>query len=365
MKIETLRLVNYRNYLGEHDFQFKQGINVVHGRNAQGKTNLLEAIFLLSRGYAHRLKSLKDAVHFESPGFYLRATTQLMDIHHQIVLKYVKGKKTVQLDGKDGPGREALLKVFPTVLFVPDDLKMIKEGPSRRRAFLDTEIAAFRPGYAAVLREYRNILSQRGALLRDIRYKGTDPHMLSLWDGQLVQAGTRIIRHRMDYLQKLNLKARELHSVLSDDNEKLTLHYISNVLQDKRDLSRLEATYTQRLNEGKGRDLERLTTGIGPHLDDFSITINDRDTRLYGSQGQQRTVAIALILSEIEIFKDIYGTEPVVLLDDVLSELDIRRQQSILSLLRNTQTFITCTDSSFIPEEIPVHTIEIEGGKQI
>lgn len=365
MKIETLRLVNYRNYLGEHDFQFKQGINVVHGRNAQGKTNLLEAIFLLSRGYAHRLKSLKDAVHFETPGFYLQATTQLMAIHHQIVLKYVKGKKTVQLDGKESPGREALLKIFPTVLFVPDDLKMIKEGPSRRRAFLDVEIAAFRPGYASVIREYRNILAQRGALLRDIRYRGADPDMLTIWDSQLVQTGMRIIRHRMDYLQKLNLKARELHRILSDEDEKLTLHYISNILHDKHDLSRLESTYARRLKEGTRRDLEKLTTGIGPHLDDFSITINDRDARLYGSQGQQRTVAIALILSEIEIFKDIYDTTPVVLLDDVLSELDIHRQQSILSLLKNTQTFITCTDPSFIPEGIPVHTIEIEGGQQI
>ncbi len=365
MKIETLRLVNYRNYLGEHDFQFKQGINVVHGRNAQGKTNLLEAIFLLSRGYAHRLKSLKDAVFFDTPGFYLQAITQFMDIHHQIVLKYLKGKKTVQLDGKDSPGREALLKVFPTVLFVPDDLKMIKEGPSRRRAFLDGEIAAFRPGYTALLRDYRNILAQRGAYLREIRYRGSDPDMLSLWDGQLVQVGVRIIRHRMDYLQKLNIKARQLHRILSDEKEKLTLHYISNILQDKDDLNRLEATYTKRLNEGKTRDLERLTTGIGPHLDDFSITVNERDARLYGSQGQQRTVAIALILSEIEIFKDIYDTAPVVLLDDVLSELDIRRQQSILSLLQNTQTFITCTDLSFIPEDMSVHRIEIEGGRQI
>ncbi|MEF9918955.1 MAG: DNA replication/repair protein RecF, partial [Eubacterium sp.] len=347
MNLTKLHLVNYRNYADE-TFFFSEGINVICGQNAQGKTNLLESITLLSRGYSHRSGSLSDIQGFDTEGFFAECEILRDGISNTLSVKMQDKKKILSLNHKKETKRESVLKVLNTILFEPDDLKIVKEGPEKRRRFMNNEITGFRPHYEYVLKNYMKILNQRNALLKEIRYNGSLRETLDSWDEQLVKQGVSLMGYRIDYLRRLNVKARALQWELSSHKEEMVLFYQNNVLENIREFKDMEGIFKEKLKASREEDILRGKTMFGPHVDDILIHLNGKDAKKYGSQGQQRSVAISLKLSQIEIYKESTGDYPVVLLDDILSELDDKRQRNILSILGKTQAFITCTDSTFI-----------------
>jgi len=364
MIIESVRLINYRNYHQE-TFDFSKGINVICGKNAQGKTNLIESLFFLARGYSHKNGTLKDLPGFDQPGFQLFCKMKRQDVSHRLKVLYSGQSRERFVDGQKAK-QDQIAGLLNTILFEPDDLKIVKEGPDKRRRFIDQEISGYRPMYLRVLKEYQQVLSQRNALLKNIRYDASLKVMLETWNTQLIQYGVRLMQYRMDYLLKLNRNAQPLHHMMSDASEELTLYYQNNIMTTVEDVHQLEALFRKKINESLEEDLEKGSTRYGPHVDDMVIHINGRDARKFGSQGQQRTAAIALKLSQIEIYKESTGDYPIVLLDDILSELDEKRQQNILSILGDTQAFITTTDDQFMQHYCkPAQIITIEKGKNM
>lgn len=366
MKIRKLHLVNFRNYR-DNTFDFSPGINLVLGRNAQGKTNLLEALFLLSRGYSHRAAKFGELAAYDKEDFFVSATVERDQVVNELATKLEAGKKTILLNRKQETKRDAITKVLTTILFEPDDLKIVKEGPEKRRRFMNQEISGYKPHYGRVLANYNRALSQRNALLKNIRYQSSLAVMLDSWDEQLVSYGVRLIKYRLDYLVRLNEKARVLHRDLSGVDEALVLYYKSNVLERLSEAAQVEEIFRRLLAQNRSEDIAKGSTAFGPQVDDILIHINGKDAKKYASQGQQRTAAIALKLSQIDIYKETTGDYPVVLLDDILSELDQRRQQNILSILGKTQALITGTDAQSITRHYgsEIKVIRIEAGQQI
>jgi len=364
MFIEDLKLIHFRNY--EHEvINFEKGINVVVGENAQGKTNLIEAMFFLSRGYSHRASNLSELAQWEQDDFFINAHVVSDGVKHKITMKSNQGKRQILLDEKTGK-RDRINRIFNTILFEPEDLKIVKEGPDKRRRFLNQEISGFRPEYHYLLRDYEKVLNQRNTLLKNINYQPSLRATLSVWDEQLVSIGTRLMNHRIRYLHRLNKEAGVIHKILSHGNENLTLYYQNNIIASLEDASRLKNIFKQRLEGCREEEIQRGSTIYGPHVDDILIEINGKDARRYGSQGQQRSAAISLKLSQIEIYYENTGEYPVVLLDDIFSELDERRRQSIIKLLNKTQAFITCTEDVIRQgDEMPFkkNVIHIHQGK--
>lgn len=364
MFIEDLQLIHFRNY--EHEvINFEKGINVVVGENAQGKTNLIEAMFFLSRGYSHRASNLSELAQWEKDDFFINAHVVSDGVKHKITMKSNQGKRQILLDEKTGK-RDRINRIFNTILFEPEDLKIVKEGPDKRRRFLNQEISGFRPEYHYLLRDYEKVLNQRNTLLKNIHYQPSLRATLSVWDEQLVSIGTRLMNHRIRYLHRLNKEAGVIHKILSHGNENLTLYYQNNIIASLEDASRLKNIFKQRLEGCREEEIQRGSTIYGPHVDDILIEINGKDARRYGSQGQQRSAAISLKLSQIEIYYENTGEYPVVLLDDIFSELDERRRQSIIKLLNKTQAFITCTEDVIRQgDEMPFkkNVIHIHQGK--
>jgi DNA replication and repair protein RecF len=369
MIVTRLTLRAFRNY-GEETFVFSPRINVITGDNAQGKTNMLEGLFLLSRGYSHRTRHVADMAMqgAQAPGrFAIEAEVTAHQTRHRLSLLVKDGHKHWIVDGHSGKKQRDVHRLMHTILFEPDDLRIVKAGPARRRRFINEEISGYLPGYLPVLKTYKKALAQRNALLREVRRSPSAAVMLDGWDAQLVESGTKLVRYRLAYLKRLNETARPLHGSLSDHKETLSLAYSSNLIDQAADEHAIQACFEAKLKESRSRDIERGTTGYGPHVDDLSITIDGMEARKFASQGQQRTAAIALKLSQIAIYQKITGESPIVLLDDILSELDEVRQEKILEILGQTQAFITCTDSRFsdrYPEKMK-KIITISHGRQI
>ena len=346
MIITDLQLKHFRNYASEQ-FDFSDHINVITGANAQGKTNLLEALFFLARGYSHRATTAADLLQFEQPAFFARAGIWRDGIRHEIRVRYENRRKVLTIDGKKEPKHAAAGKIVHTILFEPDDLRIVKAGPEKRRRFMNEEISGHMPGYLPVLGHYRKALAQRNALLKEIRHAASLKSLLAGWDAQLVHYGARLIRYRQAYLKRLNAVAQQLHTGLSDGREALRLSYRNNVIDQPADQEAIARRFDERLKASVEEDIARGSTATGPQVDDMQVCIDGREARKYASQGQQRTAAIALKLSQIEIYRHATGDWPIVLLDDILSELDAVRQEKILAILGRTQAFITCTDSRF------------------
>lgn len=342
MFIENLQLIHYRNYENE-SISFKKGINVIIGENAQGKTNIIEAMFFLSRGYSHRASNISELVQWEHDDFFINAHVVSDGVKHKITMKNNDGKRQLLIDGKTGK-RDKITGIFNIILFEPDDLKIVKEGPDKRRRFLNQEISGFHPEYNYLLRDYEKVLNQRNTLLKNIRYEPSLRGTLGVWDEQLVSVGTRLMKHRIRYLHRLNREASALHKILSHGQENLALYYQNNIINSLVNVAELKNIFKQRLEGCQEEEIQRGSTIYGPHVDDILIEINGKDARRYGSQGQQRSAAISLKLSQIEIYYDNTGEYPVVLLDDVFSELDENRRKSIILFLNKTQSFITCTE---------------------
>lgn len=344
MNVKDIRLINFRNYDNIY-LKFNPKINIFIGKNAQGKTNLLESIYMCANGKSFRTNRDNEIINFSKSEAYIGSNMNInnYDKFLEIKMDRVKSKR-IRINKNELKNYKELYSGLSVVIFSPDDLKIVKEGPSYRRDLMDVSISKVKPVYSYNINRYNNILSQRNKLLKSNRFKKDINNLLDLFDMQISNIGTSIIIERQRYVKNISNIADNIYKSIASDIEELELNYKSNVtiLEDK---SQMELAYYNKLKDSFRRDIEYGTTEIGPHKDDIYMSINNKDVRTYGSQGQQRTVVLSLKLSEVELIKRERGFYPVLLLDDVFSELDDDRRNYLIRLFSNMQTFITVTDA--------------------
>ena len=333
MIIKSIELADYRNY-DSLIMQFDRGTNILYGDNAQGKTNILEAIFVAATTKSHKGSKDKEIVHFEKEESHIRAYVEKEGVETRIDMHLRKNKsKGIAIDGQKIKRAADLLGLCNVVFFSPEDLGIIKNGPAERRRFVDMELCQLDSLYLYHLNHYNKIVAQRNKLLKDMYLNPELKETLSIWDIQLASFGCKVIERRKLFVEQLNEIIFDIHRRLSGDKEEIRILYEPDVEIDE---------FENKLKYNMDRDIKSKMTSAGPHRDDFSFMAGDVDIRKYGSQGQQRTAALSLKLSEIELVKKITGDTPV-LLDDVLSELDSNRRNFLLDSIGDIQTIITCT----------------------
>ena len=333
MIIESIELKNYRNYDKLH-MDFSHGTNILYGDNAQGKTNILEAIYVCATTKSHRGSKDKEIIQFDRDESHIKLNVRKRDVPYRIDMHLKKNRaKGVAVNGVPIKKASELFGIVNVVFFSPEDLNLIKNGPAERRRFIDLELCQLNKLYVHSLVQYNKIVTQRNKLLKDIMFRPDYEETLDIWDMQLVQYGREVIRCREAFVGQLNDLIGGIRQ-LSGEKESLHISYEPNVTVDM---------FEDTLRKSRPSDLKQRTTLTGPHRDDLSFIINDIDIRRFGSQGQQRTAALSLKLAEIELVKKIVNDYPILLLDDVLSELDGSRQNHLLSGINHIQTMITCT----------------------
>lgn len=337
MWVSQLQLTNFRNY-ARLQLQPDAGLCVLTGDNAAGKTNVLEAVFLCALGRSHRTSRDAELIRESEQAGAVALTLHTRGGTRNISCKLMAGeRKRVLIDGTALSRSGELLGCLNVVMFAPEDLMLVKGGPGERRRFLDMEISQLRPAYYYTLQQYNVALKQRNALLK----AEAETALLEPWDEQLSRLGAAITAERVQFLSELGGIASRLHVQLSGGRETLLLAYQPNLPDVEPD--RLAAAMRERLFDALERDRFRGSTSVGPHRDDVAMALDGSDVRVYGSQGQQRTVVLSLKLSELQIMRQLRGESPVLLLDDVFSELDRRRQRMLLDAVQGCQTFLTCT----------------------
>ncbi len=351
MYIDQLVLKNYRNY-EEANLSLSPKLNIFIGNNAQGKTNLLESVYVTGFGKSFRTTRDKDLVRMGEEKAIVKVHGQKAYTDVTVDFRLNKSaEKDIRVNGNRLSKRSDLFGALNIVLFSPEDLRLIKEGPSERRRFIDRELSQISPRYCQGLIEYMRIMGQRNELLKQIPYKKSMEAMLPVWDEKMAKAGTDVIIRRNKFLKRLDEISHEIHKGITDENEKLKIKYLSNIsVKNYDEYDTIYMVFEERLKKAYERDLKRGYTSVGPHRDDLGIFVNDIDIRQFGSQGQQRTAALSLRLSEIEIIKEEVGEYPILLLDDVMSELDSRRQNDLIKTMKDIQTIITITDVESIDE---------------
>ena len=334
MIIKSLELADFRNY-DSLEISFDKGTNILYGDNAQGKTNILEAIYVSATTKSHKGSKDKEIVNFNKEEAHIRTYLFKDEEDIRVDMHLRKNKsKGIAIDGQKIKKAADLLGLLNVVFFSPEDLGIIKNGPSERRRFADMELCQLDNFYLYNLNNYNKIINQRNKLLKDMYFNPGLKETLNIWDSQLVSFGSKIIERRMQFANQISEIIYDIHKKLSGGKEELVIKYEPDVSIDDFEKS-------MRMNQEKDIKLKQTTTG--PHRDDFSFIVNGIDIRKYGSQGQQRTAALSLKLSEIELVKKISKDTPVLLLDDVLSELDSNRQNYLLNSISDIQTLITCT----------------------
>ncbi len=334
MIIKSLELQNFRNYDGLK-VEFDHGTNIFYGNNAQGKTNILEAIFMIATTKSHKSSKDQDIIRFRQEEAHIRSYLMKEEVTRQIDMHLRKGKtKGIAIDSQRIKKAAELMGLLNVVFFSPEDLSIIKNGPAERRHFIDMELCQLDSFYLYNLNSYNKIINQRNKLLKDLHLHSSLRDTLSIWDLQLVSFGSKMIERREIFLSQLGGILSELHRKLSGGKENIEIIYEKNA-----EIGDLE----EKLKKSQEKDIALKQTTAGPHRDDIRFMVNDVDIRKFGSQGQQRTVALSLKLSEIELVKRSIKDTPVLLLDDVLSELDSNRQNYLLNSIGDIQTIITCT----------------------
>lgn len=334
MIIKSIELSNFRNY-ESLDLDFDYGTNILYGNNAQGKTNILEAVSVSGTTRSHKGSKDKEMIRFGEEEAHIKTVVNKKDMDYQIDV-HMKKNKTKGIAVNKVPLKKAseLFGILNIVFFSPEDLNIIKNGPSERRRFLDSELCQLDKIYLSDLAKYNKILNQRNKLLKDMVFRPDLKETLPIWDAQLIDYGKRIIKRRKSFVDELNEIVFDIHKQISGEKEELVLKYEPNID---------DAFFHDELNRAKERDMRFCQTSVGPHRDDMKFSVFDVDIRKYGSQGQQRTSALSLKLAEIELVKRNINETPVLLLDDVLSELDSSRQNYLLNSIHDIQTIITCT----------------------
>jgi len=334
MYIKTLELKDYRN-LSNLSMEFNNGINILYGDNAQGKTNILESVYICGTTKSHKGTKDKDIIKMDKEESHIRIIIERDNVMHKVDMHLKKNKaKGVAINGIPIKKSSELFGIVNIVFFSPEDLCIIKNGPLERRRFIDLELCQLDKVYLYNLSNYNKIVSQRNNLLKQISFNKNLLDTLSIWDIQLLEYGIKIIERRNLFIQQLNEIVYEIHSKLSGGKEQLLIKYEPNVSIEE---------FSSKLANSVERDIALKMTNVGPHRDDMSFLNGKIDIRKFGSQGQQRTSALSLKLAEIELVKKITNEKPILLLDDVLSELDRKRQNYLLNSIHDIQTIITCT----------------------
>ena len=334
MFVESIELNNYRNF-DSVKVEFSPGVNIFFGDNAQGKTNLLESIYVSGTSRSHRGSRDKELIRFGEDEAHIRLFFQKDSLSHRLDVHLKKNKnKGIAVDGVPVRRSGELLGMMHIVFFSPEDLSIIKEGPAGRRRFLDMELSQIDKGYLQQLIAYNKILNERNNLLKQINLYPALIETLDGWDEQLLTAGQFLIKKREEFVQFLDEMMARIHSQLTGGKEQMKVEYEKNVSADE---------FERKLQTSRKRDLKVKMSMTGPHRDDLLFEVKGVDIRRFGSQGQQRTAALSLKLAEIELVKRAIKDTPVLLLDDVLSELDSSRQQYLLDSIHDIQTLITCT----------------------
>ncbi len=349
MIIKSLELANFRNY-EELNISFDKGTNILYGDNAQGKTNILEAIYVSATTKSHKGSKDKEIINFNKEEAHIRTYLEKENVETRVDMHLRKNKsKGIAIDGQKIKKAADLMGLLNVVFFSPEDLSIIKDGPAERRRFADMELCQLDSFYLYNLNHYNKIIGQRNKLLKDMYFQPELKETLNIWDSQLVSFGSKIIERREQFVKQLGDIIFDIHKKLSGGKEELVIAYEPDVsIED----------FEKQMKYNQDKDIRLKQTTTGPHRDDFSFVVNGVDIRKYGSQGQQRTAALSLKLSEIELVKKISKDTPVLLLDDVLSELDSNRQNYLLNSIGNIQTIITCTGlDEFINNRFEINKI--------
>lgn len=345
MYVKNLKIKDYRNY-SNVDIELSSGLNIFLGENAQGKTNLAEAVYFVSSLKSHRTSKNKEIIKWDSDNTYIKAVID--KLYGEDVIEIFMSKKEknyIKINGLKATKAADVLGRLNVVMFSPEDLKLVKEGPNVRRKFLDFELSQIRPKYHYLINRYNKILNQRNNILKSLQFSNNMKDSLSIFTEQLVDTSCEIIIMRNEFLKKISEISSKIHSNITKGLENLEIEYICDVNEfDSKD--RIKEILLKKLNEKSSSEIKKGYTLVGPHKDDIMIKINSVDVRVFGSQGQQRSAALSLKLSEIDIIQSIKGDYPILILDDVLSELDENRQKYLIDNLGHVQTILTCTSGS-------------------
>lgn len=349
MYIDNVILENFRNYESQQ-VELNKNINIIYGNNAQGKTNIIEAIFLCAFGKSFRAKKDQELIKFNEKNCRVEVSYKKSDREGTIKAE-IEDKKVFFSNGVKQNKISDIIGKINVVIFTPDDIEIIKDGPQKRRRFLDMMISSLKPNYLHLLNSYNKILEQRNNYLRQIKSENKNPSMLDIWDEQLAEYSYKIYEYRKYFIDKISDSIEDIHSLITKSGkEEIKIKYISN--------SKDKNSFLENLKKSHTVDIKRGFTATGIHRDDFMIYINNRPVSIFGSQGQQRTTILTLKLCELKIVKEESGETPILLLDDYMSELDEKRRTSFLENIKGNQVIITCTDRIDLENESSIYYVE-------
>jgi len=360
MKINKIELENFRNFA--HFSATFEDVNIIWGDNAQGKTNLLEAIYLFTG--ARSFRGAKENQLIQTERQNARLSMEFEGSGRQQTAALTLGtKKSVTLNGVTKNSKAQLGEEIKAIIFSPDHLSIIKDGPAERRSFIDNALCQLKANYARLLKDYHKTMSQRNFLLKDMQTNAGLEELFSLWNKNLAHYGAKIIYQRLKYIEAITPYVNEIFEGISRQSETIDIVY-SPAVGYETDIQQIEEKLFSMLEEAKTKDMITLSTGEGPHRDEIDILINGKNARSFGSQGQQRSCVLALKLAEAALLKEMTGIQPVALLDDVMSELDQSRQDYVLNHIKDSQVFITCCDKDQVLRLKDGKTIHIVNGQQ-
>lgn len=357
MYIKKIKLKNFRNY-EEEEFIFKNNFNIIYGDNAQGKTNILEAIYLSSIGRSFRTKKDSELIKIGSDKAIIEIEYQRIDRNGKIKIE-LDNKKNFYLNGVKQKKLSDIIGKIHIVLFNPDDINIIKGGPTNRRKFLDIMISQLKPNYLHILNNYIKTLEQRNIYLKQIRLENKSEELLDIWDIKLSELSEKIYEYRYFYIKKIKEKIKDIHNNITNCGyikENIEINYLTT--------GKNKEEFYNNLLKSRKIDIKRGFTSTGIHRDDIDILINNEKVDIYGSQGQQKTSILSLKIAELNIICDEIGEKPILLLDDFMSELDGNRRGNLLNNISDSQVFITCTDKININERDDI-IYKIENGIKI
>ncbi len=351
MLITSLKLQNFRNY-NELKINFNKNINIIYGDNAQGKTNILEAIFVTSIGKSFRTTKDKELIKMGKDFSKIEVEFSKCDRKGSVKID-ISDKKNIFVNGVKIKKLSELLGNMNIVIFTPDDINILKDGPAKRRRFLDIFISQLRPNYVSCLNIYLKALEQRNNYLKQIKIENKPEDFLEIWDEKIAEYAESVFKYRVEFINKIKEKIKSVHSIITENNEEIKIEYVSDF--DSKE------NFLKKLKNNRKLDIMKGYTTKGIHRDDFNIYINGNLVNVYGSQGQHRTVILSLKMSELKVIYDEIGENPILLLDDFMSELDEKRRNNFLSNIRDTQVLVTCTDK-FMLEKNNFNLYNVKSG---
>ena len=354
MWIKEIKLMNFRNY-DEQKIKLHENINVFFGENAQGKTNIIESIYLSSIGKSFRTNKEKELIKFNKEKAFVDISYEKSDRDGNIKIE-IGDKKQVYLNGIKIKKLSELLGNINIVIFTPDDINILKGGPQNRRKFLDVMISQLRPNYIHVLTLYLKTLEQRNNYLKQIKLENENEELLEIWDEKLADYGIKIYEYRKEFIEKIINKIKIIHKEITQNKEEIEIKYFSDLTTRQ--------NFINELKSKRKLDIIKGYTTKGVHRDDFVVYINGKQVDIYGSQGQHRTAVLSLKLAELQVIYDEIGEEPILLLDDFMSELDENRRKNFFNYIKDIQVIVTCTEK-IVLENLKYFSYNVIDGKVI